>query len=79
MQAIQRLSNWVVNRLAGTALTIADIIRSRSMTLDISFIDPGHTNEVLDAFGAACQAFVDACGAGQAATEALRNYTQRPQ
>ena len=58
--------NWVVNRLAGNALTIADIIRSLSMTLDISFIDPDHTNEVPDAFGAARQSFVDACGAGQA-------------
>ena len=47
------------------------------MTLNNAVIDPGHTIEVLEAFDTARQAFVDACGAAQAATEILRNYTQR--
>jgi hypothetical protein len=67
--------NWLVNRLAATGLTIADIVRSLSMTLNNAFIDPEHTIEVLEAFDVARQSFIDACGAPQAATGALRNYT----
>jgi hypothetical protein len=69
--------NSVVTRLAGTGLIIADIVRSLSMTLDSTHIDPGHTVEVLEKFSTARQTFVDASGAAQAAAEALRNYTQR--
>jgi hypothetical protein len=70
--------NWLVNRLAATSLTIADIVRSLSMTLnsadiesadiesadiESAYIEPGHSIEVLEAFDTACHAFVDACGA----------------
>ncbi len=70
------VANWLVNRLAGTGLTIGEIVRSLSMMLNAAVIDRDHTIEVLEAFDTARQAFVDACGAAQAATEALRNYTQ---
>ena len=71
--------NWLVSRLTGTGLTIADIVRFLSMRLNSAFIEPDHTVEVLEAFDTARQALVDACGAAQAATEGLRNYTQLPQ
>jgi hypothetical protein len=71
--------NWLVNRLATTSLTIADVVRSLSMRLNSALIEPDHTIEVLEAFDTARQAFVDACGAAQTATGALRNYTQIPQ
>jgi len=70
--------NWIVNRLAGTGLTIADIVRSLSARLNWAIIDPDHTLEVLEAFDRARHAFTEACGAAQAATEALRNHTQIP-
>lgn len=71
--------NWLVNRLAATSLTMADIVRSLSMMLNGSLIEPDHTIEVLEAFDTARHAFVDACGAAQAATGVLRNFTQVPQ
>jgi hypothetical protein len=69
--------NWVVTRLAGTALTIADIVRSLSMTLNSAVIDPARTVEVPEAFDTARQAFVEACGAAQGLTAAVRNFTER--
>ena len=42
--------NWIVNRLAGTGLTIADIVRSLSTGLNWATIDPDHTLEVMEAF-----------------------------
>lgn len=70
--------NWIVNRLAGTGLTIADIIRSLSVRLNWGLLDTDPTNEVMEAFNRARQAFTEACEAAQAATEALRNHTHIP-
>lgn len=70
--------NWIVNRLAGTGLTIADIVRALSVRLDWTNIDPDHTLEVMEAFDKARQSFTEACGAAQAATKALRDHTQFP-
>src|SRR3954471_21896175 len=70
--------NWIANRLAGTGLTIADIVRSLAARLNWATIDPDHTLEVMEAFNRARHAFAEAAGAAQAATETLRNHTQTP-
>jgi hypothetical protein len=70
--------NWIVNRLAGIGLTIADIVRSLSTRLNWATINPDHTLEVMEAFDRARHAFAEACEAAQAATETLRNHTQTP-
>jgi hypothetical protein len=70
--------NWIATRLAGTGLTIAEIVRSLSGKLDWALIDPDHWLEVAEAFDKATRASGEACSATQAAAEALRNHTQLP-
>ncbi|NIH99243.1 hypothetical protein [Mycolicibacterium fluoranthenivorans] len=70
--------NHLVIRLAGTGLSIAEILHSVSGKLDRSLIDLDHWLEVLEAFDDAQRAFRDACGAAQAAIEVMRNHTQMP-
>ncbi|ETZ98340.1 hypothetical protein I546_6897 [Mycobacterium kansasii 732] len=70
--------NHLVVRLAGTGLSIAEILQSVSGKLDRSLIDLDHWLEVLEAFDRAQRAFRDACGEAQAAAEVMRNHTQIP-
>lgn len=70
--------NHLVIRLAGTGLSIAEILHSVSGKLDRSLIDLDHWPDVLGAFDDAQRAFRDACGAAQAAIEVMRSHTQTP-
>lgn len=68
----------LVTRLAGTGLSIAEILHSVSGKLDRSRIDLDHWLNVLEAFDRAQRAFRDACGEAQAAADVMRNHTQIP-
>jgi len=70
--------NHLVIRLAGTGLSIAEILHSVSGKLDRSLIDLDHWQEVLEAFDDAQRAFRNACGAAQDAIEVMRNHTHVP-
>jgi len=70
--------NHLVSRLAGTGLSIAEMLHSVSGKLDRSLIDLDHWQEVLEAFDDAQRAFRNACGAAQDAIEVMRNHTHAP-